>query len=523
MADGSSLAAGAGQPSGAPEAVPVGALAVTDLSKTYPGMRALKNVSLGINGGELHALVGGNGSGKSTLVKLLAGVEHADAGGTVTVGPRTVEAHHMTPALARSLGLRFVHQDAGVFPDISIAENLALGRRFVTGFAGRVRWKDLHREAGQLLARVGLRCDPGAVLGSLSASSQTLVAVARALADVEETATVLVLDEPTAALPNDEAEKLLSTLRTLTSEGLAVLLITHRLDEVVGVADRVSAFRGGQLVGTLAGEQVTHDRLIEFIVGRPLRAVFPEMPEPQEDAADVLTVDHLSAGPLLDVSFTVRRGEIVGVAGLLGTGRTTLLRTIFGEHRPRGGTMSVTGQALAGHSAHDAIARGIGYVPEDRKNDAVFNDLSIRENLVAASLPQFWRWFGMSTRRETAEAVRARAEFGIKSPNLENPISSLSGGNQQKAVLARWLRLKPALLLLDEPTQGVDIGARADIYAIVRRAVEQGASVLLVASDFDELARVSDRVLVVRHGRVAAEVKPPELDQHVLTQLAYKG
>ncbi len=522
-ADGSSPAAVPGPAAAEPGPASACALAVAGLSKTYPGMRALKSVSLSISSGEFHALVGGNGSGKSTLVKLIAGVEHADAGGQVTVGSRTIEAHHMTPSLSRSLGLRFVHQDAGVFTDISIAENLALGRRFTTGFAGRVRWRELRREAERLLARVGLRCDPGAALSSLSASSQTLVAVARALADVEETATVLILDEPTAALPNDEAEKLLSTLRALTSEGLAVLLITHRLDEVVGVADRVSAFRGGQLVGTAAGDQVTHDRLIEFIVGRPLGAVFPEMPEPKDDAADVLTVENLSVGPLQDVSFTVRRGEIVGVAGLLGTGRTTLLRTIFGERRPRSGAITVAGRPLDGHSAHDAIARGIGYVPEDRKNDAVFNDLSVRENLVAASLPQFWRWSGMATKRETAAAARARHEFGIKSPNLENPISSLSGGNQQKAVLARWLRLEPSLLLLDEPTQGVDIGARADIYAIVRRAVRDGASVLLVASDFDELARVSDRVVVVRNGRVTAEVKPPELDQHMLTQLAYQG
>jgi ribose transport system ATP-binding protein len=507
---------------GEPAAPAACALAVSGLSKTYPGMRALAGVSLRIGPGELHALVGGNGSGKSTLVKLIAGVEHADAGGQVTVRSRTVEAHHMTPALSRSLGLRFVHQDAGVFTDISIAENLALGRRFATGFCGRIRWKQLRSEAEQLLARVGLRCDPAAPLSSLSAAAQTLVAVARALADVEDAASVLVLDEPTAALPNDEAGKLLATLRTLTGEGLAVLLITHRLDEVVGVADRVSALRGGQLAGTAAGEAVTHDRLIEFIVGRPLSAVFPEMPMPRDDAADVLTVEGLSAGPLKDISFTVRRGEIVGVAGLLGTGRTTLLRTIFGDHRPRGGTMMLAGRRLDGHSARDAIARGIGYVPEDRKNDAVFSDLSVRENLVAASLPQFFRWSGMSVRRETAEAGRARSEFGIKSPDLANPISSLSGGNQQKAILARWLRLHPALLLLDEPTQGVDIGARADIYAIVRRAVEAGASVLLVASDFDELARVSDRVIVVRNGRVTAEVRPPELDQHVLTQLAYQ-
>jgi ribose transport system ATP-binding protein len=500
------------------------ALSATGISKTYPGMRALDDVSLRIYPGELHALVGGNGSGKSTMVKLLAGVEHADPGGTFTIGPHTVDAHRMTPAHARSLGLRFVHQDAGVFADISIAENLALGRRYETGLAGRVQWKKLRQDATKLLARVDLDCDPGAILSSLSASAQTLVAIARALADFEEeTLSALILDEPTAALPAHEAQNLLSTLRTLAERGLAVLLITHRLDEIIGVADRVTAFRGGRLVGTVEGQDITHDKLVELIVGRPLSAVFPEMPEPTEDADDVLTVEKLSTGPLENVSFNVRRGEIVGVAGLLGTGRTTLLRTIFGEVGARSGTIAVAGRTLHAHSAGDAIACGIGYVPEDRGRDAVFNDLSVRDNLLAASIPKFWRWSGMATKSETREAGRLRDAFGIKAPDLSNPMSSLSGGNQQKAILARWLRLEPALLLLDEPTQGVDIGARADIYAIVRKAVEAGASVLLVASEFEELARVSDRVIILRDGQLVAEVKPPDLDQHVLTELAYKG
>jgi len=495
------------------------ALSTDGVSKTYPGMRALDDVSLQIYPGELHALVGGNGSGKSTMVKLLAGVEHADPGGTFTIGSHTVDAHRMTPAHARSLGLRFVHQDAGVFADISIAENLALGRRYETGLAGRVDWKKLRHDATKLLERVDLDCDPTAILSSLSASSQTLVAIARALADFEEeTLSALILDEPTAALPAHEAHNLLAKLRVLASRGLAVLLITHRLDEIIGIADRVSAFRSGHLVGTVEGADITHDKLVELIVGRPLSAVFPEMPEPTEDAGDVLTVDRLSTGPLENLSFSIRRGEIVGVAGL-----TTLLRTIFGEVAPRGGTIAIAGRPLHAHSAGDAIASGIGYVPEDRGRDAVFNDLSVRDNLLAASIPKFWRWSGMSTKRETLEAGRLRTAFGIKAPDLSNPMSSLSGGNQQKAILARWLRLEPSLLLLDEPTQGVDIGARADIYAIVRKAVEAGASVLLVASDFEELARVSDRVIILRDGQLVAEVKAPDLDQHVLTELAYKG
>jgi ribose transport system ATP-binding protein len=504
------------------------ALGVAEVSKTYPGTRALRSVSLSIQPGELHALVGGNGSGKSTLVKLLAGVEQADPGGTITVGAQVLDATRMTPAAARSLGLRFVHQDAGVFPDMSIAENLALGRAYETGLGGRVRWKRLTARARQELEVVGLDCDPAGLLGRLGAARQTLVAIARALADLrEDTETVLILDEPTAALPGQEARALLETLRRLTAGGLAVLLITHRLEEVVGVADRVSVLRDGQMVACVDGRELTEERLVEQIVGRPLGAVFPEMPEPSTDQA-ALTVRNLTVGPLRDVSLTVRRGEVVGVAGLLGTGRTTLLRAIYGDLKPdagqvQAGEQELTGPGRASHGPPDAIRAGIGYVPEDRKREAIFGDLSVRANLLLASVPEFWRRYGMASRQESSEARDLVTRFGIKAPGIANPISALSGGNQQKTVLARWLRRRPALLLLDEPTQGVDIGARADIYRIIRAAVEQGTAVLMVASDFDELARVCDRVLVLRRGRIVAEVRPPDLDHDHLTHLAYQG
>lgn len=499
------------------------ALAVSEVSKTYPGTRALRSVSLSIMPGELHALVGGNGSGKSTLVKLLAGVEQADPGGTVAVGSQQLEAARMTPAHARALGLRFVHQDAGVFPDMSIAENLALGRAYETGAVGRVRWKALIARARRELEVVGLDCDPRDLLGSLGAARQTLVAIARALADMtDHSERVLILDEPTAALPSQEADHLLETLGRLTAGGLAVLLITHRLDEVVGVAHRVSVLRDGQMIACVEGEGLTEERLIEHIVGRPLGAVFPEMPEPSTDQA-ALTVENLTAGPLRDLSLTVRRGEVVGIAGLLGTGRTTLLRSIYGDLKPESGRVLIGRRRLSGRDPAEAIAAGVAYVPEDRKREAIFGDLSVRDNLLLASTPEFWRPYGMASRRENAEARGLVRTFGIKAPGTSNPISALSGGNQQKTVIARWLRRNPALLLLDEPTQGVDIGARADIYRIIRAAVEEGAAVLMVASDFDELARVCDRVLVLRRGRFIAEVKPPGLDHEHLTHLAYQG
>jgi len=246
------------------------------------------------------------------------------------------------------------------------------------------------------------------------------------------------------------------------------------------------------------------------------------MPELRADQA-ALTVQKLTVGPLREIDFSVRRGEVVGIAGLLGTGRTTLLRAIYGDLRPQSGRVIAGDQELSGHGPPEAIRAGFGYVPEDRGREAIFGDLSVRSNLLLASLPEFWRAYGMATRQETAEARSLVTRFGIKTAGTVNPISSLSGGNQQKAVLARWLRRRPALLLLDEPTQGVDIGARADIYRIIRAAVQEGTAVLMVASDFDELARVCDRVLVLRRGRIVAEVGPPDLDHDHLTHLAYQG
>jgi ribose transport system ATP-binding protein len=499
------------------------ALTIVDVRKTYPGTVALKGISFEIRRGEVHALVGGNGSGKSTLVKLLAGVERADAGGSFVVGSQQVPADKMTPHQARALNLRFVHQDAGVFPEISVAENLALGRSYETGLGGRVRWRAMRDSARTILDRVGLTCDPAMMLGRLSPATQTLVAIARALADIQdESDAILVLDEPTAALPNHEAQNLLATMRRLTDRGLAVLFITHRLDEVVGVADRVTVLRDGRLVSSVDGAGLTEQQLVEFIVGRPLQSVFPEPPELTTDAA-ALSVEHLAVGCFDDVSFTVRRGELVGIAGILGTGRSTLLRAIYGDIPVRAGRITMDGEDVTGKPTHVAIKAGMGYVPEDRKREGIFSDLSVRTNLLLASVPEFWRPYGMAGKAEASESRGLVRDFGIKTATIDTPVSSLSGGNQQKAVLARWLRRRPKLLLLDEPTQGVDVGARADIYRLIRGAVTQGTSVLMVASDFDELARVCDRVLVVRKGRVTAEVRPPHLDHTYLTELAYQG
>jgi ribose transport system ATP-binding protein len=304
--------------------------------------------------------------------------------------------------------------------------------------------------------------------------------------------------------------------------GLGILLITHRLGEVIGAADWVTVFRDGHVAADVDGEGLTHEKLVEHIVGRPLREAFPPMPAPVS-AEPVVEVRHLSVGPLTDVSFKVRPGEVVGIAGLLGSGRSTLMRALFGDVKTTSGEVLIQGRRADISSPRRAMKSGVGFIPEDRAQEAAFADHSVRDNLLAASVTEFWHRLHMSAGREREEAKRLIAAFGIKTSSEKAPLSSLSGGNQQKVMVARWFRRTPHLLLLDEPTQGVDVGARSDIYNLVRRAVDAGAAVLLVVSEFDELASVSDRVLVLRNGRIVGDVCPPRLDAEHLTDLAYAG
>jgi ribose transport system ATP-binding protein len=498
-------------------------LRASGVCKAFSGVQALTDARLDIGHGELHALAGANGSGKSTFVKVLAGVEHADAGELLFRGGQLAAAD-MTPPAARALGFRFVHQDPGVFPELSVAENLAIGRGYPTGLAGRIRWRQLRARSLEDLDKASLSIAPDAVLGELSAATRTLVAIARALQDVDlESGGVLVLDEPTSALPAKEAAELLDALQGFTARGLGVLLITHRLSEIVGVADRITVFRDGRTVADVDGKQISHAGLVELMIGRAVKETFATFAEraPDTSKPPVLQVSGLGTGPLADVSLSVAAGEVVGIAGLLGSGRSTLLRTIFGEIAPRAGRIALEGTSLAMKDPATAMRLGIGYIPQDRGDEAAFLDQSVMANLLAASTRHFWRGTHMSARLERTEARRLIGEFGIKTRSESELLFTLSGGNQQKVMIARWMRRQPRLLLLDEPTQGVDVGARADIYEMIRAAVERGAAVLLVVSEFDELASVADRVLVLRDGRIATEVTGPNIDADRLTDFAY--
>lgn len=497
------------------------ALRLEHISKTFPGTKALDGVGFDVAQGTIHALLGGNGCGKSTLIKILAGVYQADSGGTITIGSKSIDASSTTPEHAKHLGFRFVHQNPTVFLDLTVAENLAIGAEFPT-VAGKVRWRVVRSRAEGLLERHHVHARPETLVRDLRPADRAMLAIARALQDTDDLEhAILVLDEPTASLPEDEVRLLLENLRRCRDAGQTIVYVTHRLGEVLRIADAFTVLRDGRHVMTEPAEGVTEERLVSLIVGRSISQVFPSMGRGQEEFS-VLEVRGLAGGPLRDVSFSLARKEVLGIAGLLGSGRTELLRMIFGAY-PR-----AKGEILLGaspvHFTHpsQAIARGIAYVPEDRLGEAAFLDLDVRENYSAATLRDFFNGTFIRKARERLATADAIARFRIKTQGDQAAMSTLSGGNQQKVIVGRWLAERPGLLLLDEPTQGVDVGARADTYDFVRQTVEEGTSVLLVSSDFEELARVSDRVIGLAGGAIVGELVGPEVTPQGCAELAYR-
>ncbi|MGJ9423606.1 sugar ABC transporter ATP-binding protein [Aeromicrobium sp. CF3.5] len=496
-------------------------LRTTGLSKTFAGITVLTDAHLEVRRGEIHALLGGNGSGKSTLIKVLAGVYGADPGGRIDVQDVSARADEWSPHVARSAGLHFVHQDPAVFAPLTVAENLAIGRGFIQSAGGRIDWPANRRRAAQVLERFSLDVSPKALVASLRPADRTMLSIARALQDQEGAHDgVLVLDEPTASLPAGEVDILLDALRTYAAAGQTIVYVSHRLPEVLQLADRVTVLRDGHQVATRQVAGLDERTLVELISGRDLERVFPERPETVSDEV-VLSVRGLIAGPLQGVDFDLHRGEVLGVAGLLGSGRTTLLRSLFGDRSPEAGQITLEGATFSPRKPASAIKAGIAMVPEDRGAEGLFGSMSVRENMSAAVVSRYWSRGRLQHSRERGEARELVDAFGVR-PASDDPVAgTLSGGNQQKVVMARWLRREPVVLLLDEPTQGVDVKARSEIYEHIRRAVAQGTSVLLVTSDFDELAHLSDRVVVLRKGRVTAEARGSDLDPQRLTELSY--
>ena len=492
------------------------------VSKRFGGTLALDDVSFDIARGRVHALLGGNGSGKSTLIKILAGVFHGERGGSIEVGGQTVHVESVNPSLARSLGFRFVHQHPAVFGDLTVSENLAIGHGYPTGPLARIRWRDLRTRTDELMAKYHVNASSRSLVGDLRPADRTMVAIARALQGHDEfSEAILVLDEPTSALPDEEVRLLMDNIRRLSAAGQTIIYVSHRLDEIIEIADDVTVLRDGRHVVTRPAAGLDEAQLIELIAGRSVETMFP--PTHDVEAGDrALEVSGLAGGPLVDVSFAVERGEVLGIAGLLGSGRTELLMTLFGALPRAAGQVLLDGKPADFDHPADAIAAGVAYVPEDRAGQAAFPDLSVANNYCAASIRRYFRFPWIRRDRERADTTSAIDRFRIRSAGDLVPISTLSGGNQQKVIVGRWFATEPRVLLLDEPTQGVDVGARADIYSFVREVVAGGVSVVLVTSDFEELIRVADRIIVLCDGRVSGELRGTEMTAARCTELSYR-
>jgi ribose transport system ATP-binding protein len=484
------------------------------LSKTFPGQMALVDVDLEVRPGEVHALLGQNGSGKSTLIKILAGFHQPDSGARATYAGEPIELGSATAA--QEAGIRFVHQDLALVEDLDAVDNLALGSG---GYAGRW-WLSSRRErraASGALAQLGLGIDLNLPLRKLSAAERTMVAIARAMREGSESRRLLVLDEPTAALGGERAERLFDLVRRIRAGGGSVLYVTHRLEEVFELADRVTVLRDGRRVDTRVVSELDHDGLVELIVGRALSEIFPT---PQPARADVLLGASGLAGEVIrDVSFDVHAGEIVGVTGLFGSGREELPYLLTGARPLRGGSLALGGDMLGRLTSARAIEAGIAFVPADRKRESALPLMSVAENVTLPRLVTDRRTRWLSVRRERADALSWLRRVDVRPLAPEATLATLSGGNQQKAVIARWLRRRSRVLVMDEPTQGVDIGAKAGIYRDLAAVAEEGGAVIVFSSDTEELASLCDRVLVIRSGQVAHVVDGETLEPGLLGEL----
>jgi rhamnose transport system ATP-binding protein len=472
-----------------------GLLRLEDVRKCYGAVRALAGVSFELDAGDVHALVGENGAGKSTLIKVMTGAIAPDSG-AIHVGGRTLAS--IDPHTAHLAGIAAVYQQPALFPHLSVAENIALGRG--GGGRWRVDWRARREQARRLLARVGSSIDPDRGVETLSMPEQQIVEIARALGSE---ARVFIMDEPTASLGEQEVASLLDAVRRLKAGGAGIVYISHRLDEIAALADRVTVLRDGETVGTFEAAAIGRDDLVRLMVGRPMADVYPARGHARGGPVlELEAVGHAASG-VHGVSLAVGEGEIVGLAGLVGSGRTELAETLFGLRPASAGRIRLRGTAVTIAAPADAIACGIAYVPEDRRRHGVVLDLPIAANVTLASLPAVTRRGLIDRAAEAAAAARFVDRLCIKTASVAAEARTLSGGNQQKVALARWLATRPSVLILDEPTQGVDVGAKAEIHRLMAELAASGLAILMISSELPEILGMSDRIAVMRNGTIA--------------------
>jgi simple sugar transport system ATP-binding protein len=485
-------------------------LEIRGLTKTFPGVRALQGVDFTVRRGEVHALMGENGAGKSTLIKVLTGVYPRD-GGTVRLGGAEIHPH--SPKAAEALGVSTVYQEVNLIPHLSVAENVCLGRQ-PTRF-GIIRWRAMARRAEAALARVDLKLDVNRTLSSCSIAIQQMIAIARAL---DLSAKLLVLDEPTSSLDEKEVEELFKVIRKLRGEGLGIVLVTHFIDQVYAVSDRITVLRDGRLVGEYTTASLPRAELVSRMIGKALS----QMPAPQHDHQEgargpktrfVELRNFGRAGSVTALDMDIGKGEVVGLAGLLGSGRTETARLIFGIDKAQTGEMRVDGRPTAFRSPRQAIRAGFAFSPENRKVEGIIPHLSVRENIILALQARQGALKALSRKEQAELADKFIKLLGISTPGPEQLVMNLSGGNQQKVLLARWLATQPQLLILDEPTRGIDVGAKAEVLKLVQSLRDQGMSILFISSELEEVARDAQRVVVLRDRAKVGELSGKEITE----------
>ncbi|WP_342743656.1 sugar ABC transporter ATP-binding protein [Halobacillus massiliensis] len=499
-------------------------LKMKGIHKTFSGTTVLKNVNMELYSGEVHALMGENGAGKSTLMKILSGVYTPDE----TSGMITYKNQQVTwndPLTARKMGIGVIHQELNLSPNLTISENILMGTKYPRNKLGMVRWEEVHKRAGEVLASMGSDLKPESLVSTLSVAQQQMVEIARALSCKAE---VLIMDEPTASLTDREIDRLFSIIKDLRKQGVAIVYISHRMEEIFKISDRYTVLRDGKWIQSGPIYETTPEQLVSLMVGRDLKDLFQRSQSSytanETKIKPSLEVKNLSdAAFVKDISFKIHPGEIVGFAGLVGAGRTELVRTIFGLSEIQKGEVKIDGEFVQIHSPIDAIQHGVALVPESRKEQGLFLDMSVKENIMMAELKRHRKNMRISWGSLNLAAEQYIDSLNIKTASSEQPISGLSGGNQQKAVIARWLSTKPKILLLDEPTRGVDIGAKTEIHKIISQLADEGLAVLMISSELPEVIGVSDRILVMHEGRIAGELQKREATQEKIMYYATGG
>ncbi|MGG3306082.1 sugar ABC transporter ATP-binding protein [Paenibacillus lautus] len=485
------------------------------ITKGFPGVLALNNCRFELLRGEVHALMGENGAGKSTMMKILTGVYQKDAG-TITYKGQPVELTN--PKAAQDAGISMIHQELNLAPDLTVAQNIFIGREPRRKLRLFLDEHALNRQVKELFERMGLDMDPSIKVSELTVAKQQMVEIAKALS---YSADVLVMDEPTAALSETEIEDLFRIIRQLREGGVGIVYISHRMDEIKRITDRITVMRDGQYIDTISTAEVTTQDIISKMVGRQIY----ETSKPERSVGEretVLEVKGLNQGRFLkDINFTLKKGEILGVAGLVGAGRTELARAIFGADRIQSGEIHVHGRKITIKGPHDAVRQGIGYLSEDRKRYGCVVDLDVKSNVAIASYGNFvrpWGWMSTARIREQAEEIVSRLK--VKTPHVDQEVKYLSGGNQQKVVIGKWLTRDCDILIFDEPTRGIDVGAKSEIYRLLNDLTAQGKSIIMISSELPEILRMSHRILVMCEGRITGELEHEEATQESIMHLA---